>query len=133
MASWHKFFPVTAGFKRIKGGPQPEIALGDVLSETITGLGTPIELQYTVACLIPDRLIALEGRVVYKGITNPKARMIGVWMFFPEPDGGTKVARYFNGMFDVKPEAVNAASDSELMQRMLEGFKRIAESQTPEK
>jgi hypothetical protein len=133
MANWHKFFPGGAGFKRIKGGPQPEIQVGDILSETLTREGPPREYHYKVTGLVPGRLIVLEGHVVYKGAVNPKARWLGVWMFLPESDGGTRVVRYFNALFAAKPTHTLIASDPEVMQKMLEQFKGIVESELPQK
>ena len=133
MASWHKFFPAGAGFKRIKGGPQPEMRVGDVLSETVQSEGPPREFHYTVAGLVPGRAVVLEGHVVLKGVVNPKGRWIAVWMFFPEPDGGTRVARYFNALFAATPTTTSLAADHDVMQKMLEKFKASVEADLPKK
>jgi len=133
MANWHKYFPGGAGFKRIKGGPQPEMQVGDVLSETLISEGPPREFHYTVAGLVPSRAVVLEGHVVYKGVVNPKGRWIGIWMFFPEPDGGTRVARYFNALFAATPTTTSLAADHDVMQKMLEKFKASVEADLPKK
>lgn len=70
---------------------------------------------------------------MYKGSVNPKARWLGVWMFLPESDGGTRVVRYFNALFAAKPTHTLIASDPEVMQKMLEQFKGIVESELPQK
>jgi uncharacterized protein YndB with AHSA1/START domain len=133
MANWHKYFPGGAGFKRIKGGPQPEMRVGDVLSETLTHEGPPREFHYTVTGLVPNRMMVIEGHVVYKGVVNPKGRWIAVWTFFPEPDGGTTVARYFNALFAATPTYTSLAADHDVMQKMLEKFKRIVGAELPKK
>ena len=133
MANWHRYFPGGAGFKRIKGGPQPEMRLGDVLSETLTHEGPPREFHYTVTGLVPGRVIVIEGHVVYKGVVNPKGRWIAVWMFFPEPDGGTRVVRYFNALFAATPTYTSLAADPVAMQKMLEKFKVAVEADLPKK
>ena len=133
MANWHRYFPGGAGFKRIKGGPQPEMRLGDVLSETLTHEGPPREFHYTVTGLVPGRVMAIEGHVVYKGVVNPKGRWIAVWMFFPEPDGGTRVVRYFNALFAATPTYTSLAADHDPMQKMLEKFKVAVEADLPKK
>jgi|GEM_PF-856051 len=133
MANWHKYFPGGAGFKRIKGGPQPEIRVGDVLSETLTKEGPPREYHYTVTGVSPGRLLAIEGHVVLKGVVNPKGRWVAVWTFFPEPDGGTRVVRYFCALSAAKPTYTLIASDPELMQKMLEKFKTVVEAELPKK
>ncbi len=133
MSKWHEYFPGGAGFRRIKGGPQPEMRVGDVLSETVQSEGPPREFHYTVAGLVPGRAVVLEGHVVYKGVVNPKGRWIALWMFFPEPDGGTRVARYFNALFAATPTTTSLAADHDVMQKMLEKFKIKVEADLPKK
>jgi hypothetical protein len=133
MANWHKYFPGGADFKRIKGGPQSDLKVGDVLSETVQKEGPPREFHYTVAGLVPGRLLAIEGHVVYKGVVNPKGRWIAIWTFFSEPDGGTTVARYFNALFAATPTSTSLAADHDMMQKMLEKFKVVVEAELPKK
>jgi hypothetical protein len=77
--------------------------------------------------------MVIEGHVVYKGVVNPKGRWIAAWMFFPEPDGGTRVVRYFNALFAATPTYTSLAADHDPMQKMLEKFKVAVESDLPKK
>lgn len=130
MANWGKFFGQGNSWKRIQGGPGPVIQLGGVLIERTEKHNR--DLHYTIAGLIPGRLVALEARAICQGVVNPKGMGIAVWVLFPEPDGGTTVARYFNCLHDVKPDGTWWVSDHDAMQRMLDDYKRFAEAFVPE-